>query len=550
MKSVPTTKIYLIIFLLAASLNIAGQGVSYTWFYRVYFNDKGSKSASDYALEELVSARAIGRRAKAGITSPDIRDVPVSKEYTNLIESQGFTLHCTSKWMNSALFKTTSQSDPAKLTSLPFVRAVKIVKSSPKKSGFIDKSDPHAALASLAALPPYDMPVTMVNGYPIHNSGYNGKGILIAVLDAGFTNAGQISSLNGLRARKGIKDTYDFVLKDNHVYAYNSHGTNVLSVLAGKLEGEIEGTAQDADYILLRTEDAGSEFPCEEDFWAAGAEYADSIGVDIITSSLGYNNFDDPSMNYQLTDLDGNTAFITRVADIAASKGILVVNSAGNERNKPWKQIMFPADGDSVLAVGAVDGNRIIAGFSSAGPSFDRRIKPDVSALGVSVPVQSSVATTERSSGTSFSCPLIAGMSACLMQAVPQALNYEIIKALRASSDRYNKPDSLYGYGIPDMKLALSLLQDIYVIKPENLIVATPNPTTGSFELIFRSPPEDFSIQIVSAEGKIISISSYSGYAGRTLVNNELQNKEQGLYFIRIITETGTSVLKIIKIKV
>jgi hypothetical protein len=547
MKFVPGTKISLLIFLLATSLNIAGQGVSYTWFYRVYFRDKGSKSASDYALEELVSAKAIGRRAKAGITTPDIRDVPVSKEYTSIIESQGFTLHCTSKWMNSALYKTTSQADPGKLNSLPFVRAVKIVKSSSKGSGYIDKSDP---TVSLAALPPYDMTVTMVNGYPLHNSGYNGKGILIAVLDAGFTNAGQISSLNGLRARKGIKDTYDFVLKNNNIYGYNSHGTNVLSVLAGKLEGEIEGTAQDADYLLLRTEDAGSEYPCEEDFWAAGAEYADSTGADIITSSLGYNNFDDAAMNYQLSDLDGNTAFITRVADIAASKGILVVNSAGNERSKPWKQIMFPADGDSVLAVGAVDGNRIIAGFSSAGPSFYRRIKPDVSALGVYVPVQSSVATTERASGTSFSCPLIAGMSACLMQAVPQALNYEIIKALRASSDRYNVPDSLYGYGIPDMKLALSLLQDIYVKKPENLIVASPNPTTGSFELVFRSPPEVFSIEIVSADGKIISRSNYSGYAGRTLLNDELSNKEQGLYFIRVITETGTTVLKIIKIKV
>ncbi len=547
MKFVPGTKISLLIFLLATSLNIAGQGVSYTWFYRVYFRDKGSKSASDYALEELVSAKAIGRRAKAGITTPDIRDVPVSKEYTSIIESQGFTLHCTSKWMNSALYKTTSQADPGKLTSLPFVRAVKIVKSSSKGSGYIDKSDP---TVSLAALPPYDMTVTMVNGYPLHNSGYNGKGILIAVLDAGFTNAGQISSLNGLRARKGIKDTYDFVLKNNNVYGYNSHGTNVLSVLAGKLEGEIEGTAQDADYLLLRTEDAGSEYPCEEDFWAAGAEYADSTGADIITSSLGYNNFDDAAMNYQLSDLDGNTAFITRVADIAASKGILVVNSAGNERSKPWKQIMFPADGDSVLAVGAVDGNRIIAGFSSAGPSFDRRIKPDVSALGVYVPVQTTATSTERASGTSFSCPLIAGMSACLMQAVPQALNYEIIKALRASSDRYNVPDSLYGYGIPDMKLALSLLQDIYVKKPENLIVASPNPTTGSFELVFRSPPEVFSIEIVSANGKIISRSNYSGYAGRTLLNDELSNKEQGLYFIRVITETGTTVLKIIKIKV
>ncbi len=403
--------------------------------------------------------------------------------------------------------------------------------------------------AALADLPPYDLPVTMVNGYPLHNSGYNGRGILIAVLDGGFTNASQISSLNGLRARKGIKATFDFVLKSASVYNYSSHGTNVLSVLAGKLEQQIEGTAQDADYMLLRSEDVSTEFPCEEDFWAAAAEYADSSGADIITSSLGYNTFDDPAMNYNTSQLDGNTAFITRVADIAASKGILVVNSAGNERKKEWQRIMFPADGDSVLAVGAVDGSRIIASFSSAGPSTDRRIKPDVSALGVNVPVQTTGNTTGRSSGTSFSCPIIAGMAACLMQAVPRALNYDIITALRKSSDRHNEPDSLYGYGIPDMNAALVLLQDIYVIKPEKTILAAPNPTTGDFELVFQSAPENFSLEIFSADGKLISRKDYEGIAGRTLLIDELENKAQGIYFVRFTSGTSAIVVKIIKLR-
>jgi serine protease AprX len=544
MRSLFRAKATLITLFLFASLNIGAQDGQYLWFYRVYFNDKGGKKASDYVLEDLVSAKAVERRVKSGITETNYNDIPVSKEYTGKIEAEGFKLHCTSKWMNSALFKTNTQADLNKLLSLPFVKDVRIVKSVTKSGKNIDKSDPQADLASL---PPYDLPVTMVNGVPLHNSGFNGRGILIAVLDGGFSNADQISSLNGLRARKGIKYTYDFILKNKSVYGYSSHGTNVMSVLAGKIEGQIEGTAQDADYILLRTEDVSSEFPCEEDFWAAGAEYADSIGADIITSSLGYNNFDDATMDYKLSELDGNTAFVTRVADIAASKGILVVNSAGNERNKPWKQIMFPADGDSVLSVGAVDGNRVIASFSSAGPTADRRIKPDVSALGVYIPVQSNGNTTERSSGTSFSCPLIAGMAACLLQAVPEALNYDIIKAIRAGSDRYNTPDSLYGYGIPDMNLSLSLLQDRYVISPETQIVVAPNPTTDEFELIFRLPPEEFSVELISAAGKIIYSKRYSSYAGRTLVITELNNKEQGLYFVRIITNTGKRVLKVIK---
>jgi serine protease AprX len=546
MKTIAKAKTGFMILLLAVSVNLAGQGTSYPWFYRVYFRDKGDKSAADFTLEDLVSDKAVVRRAKSGITAPDIRDVPVFSGYISKIKTEGLILHCTSKWMNSALFKSSAPVDINLLLGLPFVSDVKTVKSSASKGSTIDKADPSAGLADL---PPYDLPVTMVNGYPLHNSGYNGRGILIAVLDGGFTNANQISSLTGLRARKGIKSTFDFVLKSESVYNYSSHGTNVLSVLAGKLEQQIEGTAQDADYMLLRSEDVSSEFPCEEDFWAAAAEYADSSGADIITSSLGYNTFDDPAMNYKTSDLDGNTAFITRVADIAASKGILVVNSAGNERRKEWQRIMFPADGDSVLAVGAVDGNRIIASFSSAGPSSDRRVKPDVSALGVNVPVQTTGNTTGRSSGTSFSCPIMAGMAACLMQAVPRALNYDIITSLRKSSDKNNEPDSLYGYGIPDMNAALVFLQDIYVIKSEKVIIAAPNPTTGAFELVFQSEPGNFSLEILSAEGKLISRRDYEGIAGRTLLIDELENKVQGIYFVRFISATGSIVLKIIKLR-
>ncbi len=205
----------------------------------------------------------------------------------------------------------------------------------------------------------------------------------------------------------------------------------------------IEGTAPGADFWLMRTEDTESEFPVEEDFWVAGAEFADSLGADIISSSLGYFAFDDPSMNYKYSDMDGNTAFITRAADIAASKGILPVNSAGNERDNAWIHIIAPSDGDTVLAVGAVDGNNSISVFSSAGPSYDRRIKPDVVAQGVSVPVQVNTSVVERAGGTSFSCPVISGMCACIMQAVPEASDSDIIAALHSSSDRFLTPDSL-----------------------------------------------------------------------------------------------------------
>jgi hypothetical protein len=388
----------------------------------------------------------------------------------------------------------------------------------------------------------------MINGYPMHDLGYDGKNVLIAILDGGFINADNISSLNGLRARSGVKTTYDFVKKNESVYNSSAHGTAVLSVLAGKISGQIEGTAPGADFLLLKTEDVDSEFPCEEDFWAAGAEFADSSGADIISSSLGYFNFDDSTLNYKYSDLDGNTAFVTRAADIAASKGILVVNSAGNERNLDWKRIIFPSDGDSVVTVGAVDGNNLISDFSSAGPSADGRIKPDNVAMGVSVPIQTSDNSIGRSNGTTFSCPVLSGMAACLLQAVPRALNSDVIQVLRSSADRYNSPDSLYGYGIPDIDLSLTELQNLYIKIPDKGIIASPNPTTGNFEVIFPSSPEKVTIEIISMTGKLIFRRDFADYAGRIIIITELQHKSQGVYFLRVINGSEINVRKIIKL--
>jgi subtilisin family serine protease len=388
----------------------------------------------------------------------------------------------------------------------------------------------------------------MLNGKVVHNSGYNGEGILIAVLDGGFVNADNISSLEALRNRHGIKGTYDFIRKNKFVFDYHSHGTAVLSILGGSIPGSIEGTAQGADYLLLRTEDTGSEFPVEEDYWAAGAEYADSLGADIISSSLGYFTFDDPGLDYKFSDMDGNSTFVTRAADIAASKGILVVSSAGNERNKTWIRIIAPSDGDSVLAVGAVDGNRIISSFSSAGPSYDRQVKPDVTSMGVSVPVQVQQSIVERSGGTSFSCPLISGMCACIMQAVPRATNSDIIASLHAAADRYLSPDSLYGYGIPDVARVIGLLQEKYLFKPENGSVVSPNPFTDELKITFRENPERLKIEIYDIRGRLIMKKNYADYVSRSLILNEFGNLTGGIYFIRLFTSGGNFTHKVIKV--
>jgi hypothetical protein len=522
-----------------------GQEPVYSYFYRIYLRDKGDNAADKYSAANLLSSRALARRQKAGIQVTDFRDLPVYEGYLNQISLLGLKLHTTSKWMNTALFKSQSAFDTKTLLSFPFVSDVKTVKTPGKKNIYSDKLNFQIIQADL---PPYDRPITMINGSPMHDSGYDGKNILIAILDGGFINADNISSLNSLRSRNGIKTTYDFVKKNESVYNSSPHGTAVLSVLAGKIPGQIEGTAPGADFLLLKTEDVESEFPCEEDFWAAGAEFADSSGADIISSSLGYFNFDDSTLNYKISDLDGKTAFVTRAAEIAASKGILVINSAGNERDKEWKHIIFPSDGDSVLAVGAVDGDNIISDFTSAGPSADGRIKPDNVAMGVSVPVQTSDNSVGRSSGTSFSCPVLSGMSACLLQAVPRALNSDIIQVLHSSADRYNYPDSLYGYGIPDIVLALTELQNLYIKIPDKGIIASPNPTTGNFEVIFLYPPETVTIEIISMTGKLIFRKDFADYAGRTIIITELQHREQGVYLLRVKDGSEINVLKIIKL--
>jgi serine protease AprX len=529
----------------SAGMRLSAQVTDYKYFYRVYFKDKGPVIPDNFSPEDLLSQRAINRREKAGIPVPVFNDLPVNPDYINQVKSKGFTFHCSSKWMNTGLFKSQIQADINLLFSLPFVRDVKIVKNPVSKSSFSDKLD---FLMEASDNSPFDSPITMLNGQSLHNSGFDGTGVLIAVLDGGFLKADVIFSLNDLRARRGIKGTRDFVSGGKFVYNYHNHGTAVLSILAGRYPGLIEGTAPGADYWLIRTEDVSTEFPVEEDYWAAGAEFADSLGADIITSSLGYATFDNPAMNYKFTDMNGQNTFVTQAANCAASKGILVVNSAGNERTNPWLRIIAPSDGYRVVASGAVDWTGVISTFSSAGPSADRRIKPDNASQGVNVTIQTLETNVSRGSGTSFSCPVLSGLCACVMQAVPKAVNTDIIDALHKNGDRFNRPDSLYGYGIPNMVGVITTLQDLFTPKPENGITAGPNPFTGEIEVTFKNIPGTLKIIIFTSSGQVIVNRTYNEYISRTLKINDLQNNRQGVYFITLITKEGTFSNKLIKL--
>ncbi len=518
-------------------------GYDELWFYRVWFSEK-TNSISEYSPEELLSPAAIARREKYGIPLVTESDIPVSSQHIRTLTGAGFRLRCTSKWLNTALFTTTGAIKSDIAGEYPFIDSIQLVKHpvDPVKRNYskygitepgmiTDKFDPRLPL----------------NGDMLHKSGLTGLNITIAVLDAGFINADKIEALEPLRKRGGIITTRDFINSSSYVYDYHTHGTSVLSILAGAMPGIINGTAPGAKYMLLRTEDVLSEFPVEEDYWIAAAEYADSAGADIITSSLGYFEFDDPSMDYPFSDMDGDRPFITRGADMASSKGILVVNSAGNERNKAWLRIIAPSDGDSVLCVGALNHDLTISDFSSAGYSSDGRVKPDMVAPGVLIPLQFEPGVWHSGSGTSFSCPVISGLSASLMQAVPDASPLEIINALRKSSDRYTRPDSLYGYGLPDFLKTLRLLEDEHTFRPEAMMSAGPNPFTDEILVWFHEPPGSLTVTITGTNGTTILARHFPAFAARLFRLDGLGSLAEGFYLVRIVTDQGEEVYKMIR---
>jgi subtilisin family serine protease len=316
----------------------------------------------------------------------------------------------------------------------------------------------------------------------------------------------------------------------------------VLSTMGGNFPGQLIGTAPKASYWLLRSEDGGSEFLIEEYNWVSAAEYADSVGADVINSSLGYTEFNDPIQNHTYSDLDGDTAPATIGADFAASRGILVVNSLGNEGGSPWYYLSVPSDGDSVMGIGAVDpaGNK--AGFSSFGPSYDGRVKPNVSAQGSSTYIADVYSTNGFTfgSGTSFSSPILAGMAACLWQANPSQTNMQIKNAIELSGSQANNPDFLLGYGIPDFMMANNILTVIE--DPENgnsLTRIYPNPARESFTIILsQEQPAKGRVEVTDISGRLISSNEFEAQPGESPRFGLEPGMRNGIYLVRIVADS------------
>ena len=290
--------------------------------------------------------------------------------------------------------------------------------------------------------------IALNNGHLLHEAGFRGKGMEIAVLDAGFINADKIDGFNQERIKeiKNFNHETTDILRESHY-----HGTMVLSCMLSDKPGEMTGTAPEADYYLFRTEVVDEEFPVEEDYWIAALEYADSLGVDIATSSLGYSTFDDATMNHTQEQLDGQTIPISKAANLAASRGILLFNSAGNEGDKDWKKIIFPADAENIITLGSIDKDSIRSSFSSVGYTADKRIKPDLMTMGSQVSVINELGEIIQANGTSFSTPIMAGLAACLWEACHDLNSFAMLQLLRETADHFQNPDSFTGYGVADV---------------------------------------------------------------------------------------------------
>lgn len=423
-----------------------------TYMYRVQLCDKNGTLYSLDCPMAFLSQKAMERRAKQHI-SVDSTDLPVCAEYERRLAACDGEIVCKSKWNNTVVLRTSDTAAVKKICCLPFVRSVRKVWTSPDsvaekkvRPRYHDTLVLHDTVG-VKFHGAADEQLQMLGGVELHAEGFRGAGMTIAVLDAGFLNADIIPAMRKIN----LIGFANFVAaSDDNIFTTSAHGTQVLSTMAVNVPRVYVGAAPDAEYWLLRCEDQQSEQPVEEDYWVAAAEFADSVGVDVINSSLGFHDYDTPSDSYAYCQQDGKTALISRTASMLAGKGIVLVNSCGNDGMSAWKKINFPADARDVLSVGAVTSMRRNAAFCSVGPTADGRIKPDVMAQGSPTMVVTERGTISSDMGTSFASPLIAGMVACLWQKYPHKTALEIIDDVKHLGDNYSHPDNIYGYGIPD----------------------------------------------------------------------------------------------------
>ncbi|WCO02485.1 S8 family serine peptidase [Psychroserpens ponticola] len=513
----------------------------------VYLTDKENVAASIANPILILTQNAIDRKADKNIPI-DERDVPVNENYITQLKSEtGIIVMAKSKWFNAVYVIGLEEVNISDLMDLDFVESIDFANKQLNAESRIALNNNKFEIEE--SLIDFDYgntlnQVEMIGVDHLHLSDYTGEGVVVAVLDAGFPNVDTIDAFQRLRDNDDLLGGYDFVSRNSNVYEYdgNEHGTRVLSDMAGFIQDEFVGTAPDASYYLFRTEDSSGEMPVEESYWVEAAERADSLGVHIINSSLGYRVFDNDNYSYMPSDMNGTTAFITKGANIANEKGILVVNSAGNSGNSDWQIVGAPADASGVLSIGAVDSDGNYASFSSRGDANQPTQKPDVVARGASAAVVNSSNEIISNSGTSFSSPIMAGGIASLWQALPDATNEEIKQYVRMSASQYNTPDFFLGFGIPNLELAL----DIGLSLSEEEFVrfkVFPNPVSNSLNVQIPTSSEPTNLKIYTMLGKLVLEKNIT--KSESIL--DLSSMASGVYMMSFESNIGSKTFKLIK---
>ena len=533
-----------LLFLLMILVSCAAFSQEDAW---VYFNAK--PNAADFfnnPLSEL-SQRSLDRRTAQNIAL-DNKDVPLYQPYVDQITaSVGIEVMAKSKWLNCLHVRGTVEDINA-LSSLSFVDHIHFADNALNARRIVPKTmvPVHKNMEVLTSFNYGNSfnQIHMLNGDLLHVQNYTGTGKVIAVLDAGFPGVDVLTPFQRLHDNNQILGGYDYVNKSTNFYAGNSHGMMVLSTMGGFVDNELVGTAPDAQYYLYITEDVDSENPVEESNWVEAAEEADRVGADVITSSLGYFAFDNPNYGHTYDDMTGDKAFASQGANIAFSRGIVVVASAGNEGNSAEPHVGVPAEANHVLAIGAVKANRLRASFSSIGPSFDGRIKPDIMAQGQLSVLSDTSGNVSMASGTSFSGPIMAGMIATFWGAVPNFTNQQIVDFVKQSADRFATPDNQYGYGIPDFSLALANANALQVQQfNEGQFVVFPNPTKDAVIVAFPNGFENANISFYNALGQLVLERNLTSQNSKV----ELNEMNSGMYLYKIQSKTFTQSGKISK---
>lgn len=527
-----------IIFFVIVCQFVLAQSEANSYKFRIYLKDKPSTDELKADPLSFLSKKAIDRK-KAQQAIIDSTDFPLSSSYKEIIRNAGVRIVSQSKWFNTLVIECADSSRVREIERLSFVDSAKFVWQG-KANPYFSDMRPRLSAVDCSTESIYDSNLGIASKqFELHkaqymfNAGFQGKGIDIAAIDAGFTNLDVIPSF----AHSIIMGYKNFV-PNGDIFSASDHGTRVVSTMALNVPTKIVGSAPQSSYLLLRSEDEQSEFPVEEDYWVAAIEYADSLGIMLVNTSLGYNHFDDSTLNYTNKELTGKKSLISRAVDMAFEKGMLIVGSAGNEGNKPWAKITVPGDAERMLTIGAIALDSTIAPFSSIGPTADGRIKPDLVSIGSETVTVGKDGVVSYKNGTSFSSPFLAGLIGSLWSVNPQLNRTKLIDIVRRSANQFHYPDSVFGFGIPNFEIAFdevlqTLKQEKNHVSSE--LVELTVTDNGCLIVTLREPEfnvPEYSLRILNEKGETIVTDIFEADDYTFTLSKQLKKENEELYVV------------------